>query len=185
MAASTATAVCCAADAAAVLLCFDRHVSARIARQRCRIAPNPACTARGYFCVSGLCIRTWPLWWPKAGRTQRACKPRWPVAGATLKRSFVMKLSPQAVEQTLTQFEAQALPDNHPAVRAAQSVVWRTHLFPRRQRVAHRRTGKATDAGGKGRGGEACELEQFEPHQPRAASSRVNRPRGRARGSLR
>jgi hypothetical protein len=38
------------------------------------------------------------------------------VAGATLKRSFVMKLSPQAVEQTLTQFEAQALPENHPAV---------------------------------------------------------------------
>ena len=27
-----------------------------------------------------------------------------------------MKLSPQAVEQTLTQFEAQALPQNHPAV---------------------------------------------------------------------
>jgi hypothetical protein len=27
-----------------------------------------------------------------------------------------MKLSPQAVEQTLNQFEAQALPDNHPAV---------------------------------------------------------------------
>jgi hypothetical protein len=27
-----------------------------------------------------------------------------------------MKLSPQAVEQTLNQFEAQALPDNHPVV---------------------------------------------------------------------
>jgi hypothetical protein len=27
-----------------------------------------------------------------------------------------MKLSPQAVEQTLNQFEAQTLPDSHPAV---------------------------------------------------------------------
>jgi hypothetical protein len=27
-----------------------------------------------------------------------------------------MKLSPQAVEQTLNQFEAQALPENHPVV---------------------------------------------------------------------
>jgi hypothetical protein len=34
----------------------------------------------------------------------------------TNERSFMMKLSSQAVEQTLTQFEAEALPDNHPAV---------------------------------------------------------------------
>jgi hypothetical protein len=31
-------------------------------------------------------------------------------------RSFVMKLTPEAVEQTLNQFEAQALPESHPAV---------------------------------------------------------------------
>jgi hypothetical protein len=39
-----------------------------------------------------------------------------PVNASRSESSFVMKLSPQAVEQTLSQFEAQAVPNSHPAM---------------------------------------------------------------------
>lgn len=43
-------------------------------------------------------------------------KPSNSATSATLKGIFVLKLSPKAIEQTLNQFESQALPDNHPAM---------------------------------------------------------------------
>jgi hypothetical protein len=51
----------------------------------------------------------------RGGKNSRSLQNRADI-GATLKGVFVMKLSPKAVKQTLNQFEAQALPDNHPAV---------------------------------------------------------------------
>jgi hypothetical protein len=58
-----------------------------------------------------------------------------------------MKLSPQAVEQTLNQFEAQALPDNHPAVPQLNQLFGEHTYFLDGNGLHIVESGKGTDSG--------------------------------------
>src|SRR5262245_23337734 len=64
-------------------------------------------------------------------------------------------------------------------------LVVRTSGLPRWQWAGHHRAGRAKRRRRAiGRGGEACELERFRPHQSRAASARGDRSHHLARGGL-
>ena len=96
-----------------------------------------------------------------------------------------MKLSSEAVEQTLTQFEAEPLPDNHPAVAQLNQIFGDhtyfldgtgLHIVELTEATELRLTAR--------RGGEARELERREPHQSGAASAGADRHGDRAQGGL-
>jgi len=83
-----------------------------------------------------------------------------------------MKLNSTQVKQTLSQFPAEVLPDDHPANRPTEQSVRRSHLLYRcgglkvlepagapETRNPHRRTRQSRRL-------ERCDAHEFEPHEP-------------------
>src|SRR4051794_787965 len=74
-------------------------------------------------------------------------------------REHAMKLTSVFVERTLSQFEAEAIPDNHPAVPQLRGLFGLSHVLPRRQRAQHRGTGRTLAGGSSGGAGhKPCQL---------------------------
>src|SRR5262245_50867962 len=89
-----------------------------------------------------------------------------------------MKLTSAQVERTLTQFQGEAIPDNHPVVRQLNNL-FGEHTFSRREWAQHRRADRGCGAGTRiGAGGESCQLE---PSRPKSFGA----PRTRADGHRR
>src|SRR5262249_16991213 len=62
-------------------------------------------------------LRTkWPLGPPGGGPVARAAHAGPSLSQSTDQRGAGMRLSPALVEKTLSQFESQAIPENHPAI---------------------------------------------------------------------
>jgi len=90
-----------------------------------------------------------------------------------------MKLNSAQVEQTLTQFEANVIPDDHPLVPKLNELFGDHTFFPRQQRIECRRAKREYRRGrAGGDGGKPCQLE-------RCAVDQSGAPRTRADGSRR
>ena len=96
-----------------------------------------------------------------------------------------MKMSSQMVERALSQFEAEAVPENHPTVTQLNRLFGDHTFFIDESGLSIVEPTEPSESGAQaGVVVKLCELERLKPHQPCAASAGGDRSRHPARSGL-